>query len=316
MSTDAHPSESSESIRLGVSPLSWVNEVLEDLGRGTTAATCLAEAAAAGYRGVELSRIFPRDPALLSDLLNEYGLCFVSGWYSGFLAARDEVEELKAVEAHAVLLRACGAKVMVYGECGSMAGNALDIPLSHRVKLDIGTVAAYGRRLTRFADSVARDYGLAVSYHHHLMMVVETLDEVRAIMDATGPSVGLLLDTGHAMAGGFNYACLIDEFPSRINHIHLKDVRRDVLADVRSRDLSFNDAVRGGVFTVPGDGTVDFAPLANFLNQGSYSGWLVVEAEQDPTKAPPAATVARAHRFVADNIMPPGRSPTPSETDR
>jgi inosose dehydratase len=291
------------SVRLGISPLSWVNDVLEDLGRDTTPDVVLAEAAAAGFEGVEMSRIFPRDPARLSELLAGRGLAFVSGWHSGFLVERTVAEELEAVGEHAMLLRALGASVIVYGECGRMVADALDVPLAERLRLKERDWAPYGERLTRFADALAGEYGLGLAYHHHLMMVAETLDEVRALMASTGPSVGLLLDTGHATAGGFAYARLIEEFGPRINHIHLKDVRADVLADVRTRGLSFNDGVRAGMFTVPGDGAVDFTPLARFLGSGAYSGWLVVEAEQDPAKAPPAETVARARRFVAETIL-------------
>ncbi len=303
-------SDSIRSLRLGVSPLSWVNEVLDDLGRGTTAETVLAEAAAAGFEGVEMSRVLPREPARLAALLGRHGLAFVSGWHSGFLADRDVEAELDAVREHATLLRDAGATVMVYGECGSMAQDALDAPLADRTRLGAGDWGAYGERLTRFADALAREYGLGLAYHHHLMMVAETLDEVRAVMANTGSSVGLLLDTGHAAAGGFDYARLIEEFAPRINHIHLKDVRAGVLADVRGCGLSFNDGVRAGMFTVPGDGAVDFGAIARFLATGAYSGWLVVEAEQDPATAPPAETVARARRFVTEAILQPSLAGT------
>ena len=122
-------------------------------------------------------------------------------------------------------------------------------------------------------------------------------------MQVSGQAVGLLLDTGHAYAAGFDYALLIKEFGSRINHIHLKDVRRAVLSDVRERDRSFNEAVRGGMFTVPGDGDVDFSALTTFLSHGQYEGWLVVEAEQDPSKAPPLPTVTRAKNFVVSRML-------------
>ncbi|MFV0360744.1 myo-inosose-2 dehydratase [Tropicimonas sp.] len=292
-------------IRLGVSPLSWVNEVLEDLGRDTTAETVLTEARAAGFEGVEMSRAFPSDPDALAVLLAAHGLSFVSGWYNGFLAERGVDKELSEVRSHARLLRDCGARIMVYGECGHMAGNALDIPLADRLVLAPGDFAAHGERLTRFAEALRAEYGLTLVYHHHLMMVAEKLDEVRAVMDNTGEAVGLLLDTGHALAGGFDYSVLIEEYAARIGHIHLKDVRSDVMARVRSEAISFNDGVRAGMFTIPGDGSVDFAPLARFLATGAYSGWLVVEAEQDPAKAPPAETVARAHRYVSEHILHP-----------
>jgi inosose dehydratase len=294
-------------IRLGVSPLSWVNEVLQDLGGNIRAETCLSEAAAAGYSGVELSRIFPKQALELNALLARYGLSFISGWYNGFLAERDVGAELEAVRGHASLLRDCGANVMVYGECAHMADQALDIPLSGRLLLPRKDFAAYGARLTEFAKALRRDYGLDLAYHHHLMMVAERLDEVRALMAATGPAVGLLLDTGHAAAAGFDYASLIEEFGPRINHIHLKDVRGEVMVRVRKEGLSFNEGVRAGMFTVPGDGSVDFAPLARFLGTGKYKGWLVVEAEQDPAKAPPVETVARAHRFVVQEILHPAQ---------
>lgn len=297
----------SRTVRPGVSPLSWVNEVLEDLGRGTTAETCLAEAAAAGYAGVEMSRIFPRNATGLSDLLRRHDLSIVSCWHSGFLADREVDDEFGAVREHAELLRDAGATVIFYGECGSMARNALDIPLSGRLRLPADAWSRYGDRLTRFADTIAAEYDHALAYHHHLMMVAETLDETRAVMVATGPSVGLLLDTGHAAAAGFDHASVINEFGSRINHIHLKDLRAEVLADARARDLSFNDAVRGDLFTVPGDGSFDFAPLARFLGESTYAGWLVVEAEQGPDEAPPAAAVARARQFVTGNILEPAR---------
>jgi len=287
-------------LRLGISPLSWVNEVLDDLGKGTSAETCLSEAAAAGYAGVELSKIFPKDhPATLKRLLEGHGLALATGWYNGFLAGRSVEEELQAVVNHAELLAGCGCDVLVYGECARMADNALDIGMSARLQLAADEWGAYGERLTRFAEAVQQRFGLALSYHHHLMMVVQTLDEVRALMANTGPAVGLLLDTGHAWAAGYDYSILIDEFGGRINHIQLKDVRADIMADVHSRDLSFNQGVRNGMFTIPGDGVLDFSALSRFVNDGRYRGhWLVVEAEQDPQKAPPLETVTRAWRFV------------------
>lgn len=289
--------------RLGVSPLSWVNEVLADLGEGTTAEQCLSEAAQAGFVGVEMSRIFPRNAMALTTLLGKYRLQLISGWYDGFLAVRDVDSELAAVHQHASLLSDCGAKVMVYGECGWMTENALDVPLSLRKIFPSSQITAYADRLTRFADALYKKYGLRLAYHHHLMMVTETLNEISLLLSSCGASVGLLLDTGHATAAGFDYSALINAFGSRICHIHLKDVRPEVLQQVHAQGLSFNNAVRSGIFTIPGEGITDFAPLANFIASQGYSGWLVVEAEQDPSVAPPAETVSRAHQFVSENIL-------------
>lgn len=285
-------------VRLAVSPLSWTNDVLAELGGDTPATTCLAEAAAAGFDGVELGRLFPRDPARLRPLLKAEGLTLASGWHSGRLAEDDVAAERAAVCEHAALLRDMGCGVMVYGETAMMAGDApLDAPMSRRRIMDAADVPDYGRRLSDFADWLEGEYGLLLAYHHHLMMVAETFEETAAILDAA-PRARLLLDTGHAAAAGFDHVRLIDRFGDRIAHIHLKDLRPDVMARVRAEDASFNEGVRRGMFTVPGDGCVDFAPLARFVRD-HYAGWLVIEAEQDPAKAPPLPTVTRARRHVA-----------------
>lgn len=290
--------------QLGVSPLSWVNEVLPALGAGTTAEQCLREAKQAGYQGVELSRIFPREPGALQQLLSQHQLQLVSGWHDGFLTERSVAQELDAVHNHATLLQENGARVMVYGECGWMAENALDVPLNQRRLLPDDQVAAYAARLSAFADALFAQYGLRLAYHHHLMMVAETLPEIRALLAACSPAVGLLLDTGHATAAGFSYTQLIDEFADRICHIHLKDVRLDRLQQVRASGMTFNEAVLAGMFTVPGDGGIDYRPLAAFISRSGYRGWMVVEAEQDPATAPPLETVSRAQRYVAQHILP------------
>lgn len=284
---------------VGVSPLAWTNDVLHDLGGDIPVERCLDQAREAGYAGVELGRLFPREPDALRGLLEPRGLRLASGWHSGFLADDTVASELERVAAHADLLRDLSVGVMVYGECGAMApGDPLDRPMSQRLPLASLDVTAYAARLTRFARALHDRWGLQLVYHHHLMMVAETFDEVSSLLDRAGPAVGLLLDTGHAAAAGFDYARLIARFGDRIRHIHLKDVRPDVMARVRAGDVSFNQGVRSGMFTVPGDGGVDFQPLADFVHRYGYPGWLIVEAEQDPTVAEPLSTVSRARAFL------------------
>lgn len=283
-----------QGVRLAVSPLSWTNDVLADLGGDTPVETCLSEAASARYQGVELGRLFPRDAAVLKPLLDAPGLALASGWYSGELAVRDQAEERRAVKPHAALLAEMGCDVMVYGEVAMMAGDApLDAPMSQRLIMDDS--AAYAARLSEFATWLHGEYGLRLAYHHHLMMVAETLPEIAAIFDRAGPELGLLLDTGHAAAAGFDYTALIKRFGDRITHIHLKDMRAEIMQRVRDEDASFNAGVRAGMFTVPGDGVLDFAPVARFVRDSGYRGWLVVEAEQDPAKAHPLTYAHMGH---------------------
>lgn len=291
-------------IQLGVSPLSWTNDVLLDLGDNIPLKTCLKQAASAGYQGIELGRKFPRTTAELAPLLKEVNLRLASGWHSGFLADRSVAEEVAAVQPHAALLKALGAKVMVYGECGKMPGsNPLDEPLSLSPVLSCVNIDDYARKVSEFANILLREFGLKLAYHHHLMMLVEQHDELQEFLTKTSDNVGLVLDSGHAFAGGVNLAQTIERFGHRVVHIHLKDVRPDVLRQVQLDNLSFNDAVRAGLFTVPGEGCIDYAPLIEFVATSDYQGWLIVEAEQDPQKEEPFAAVSRAFRWAQNTFQ-------------
>lgn len=287
-------------VRLGCSPLSWTNDVLEDLGDDTPLAQCLSEMAQAGYEGTELGRKYPRNAETLAPLLTTHELALASGWYSGRLAEREVEEEWEEVASHAQLLRALGCTIMVYGECGAMVPSVspLDEKMSRRLTLSRQSMAPYAARLAAFDARLRSQYGIRLAYHHHLMMVAETFQEICQLFDTLSGEVGLLLDTGHAMAAGFDYRRLIDRYGPRICHIHLKDVRPAVLERVRGQDLSFNAAVRAGMFSVPGDGCIDFGPLADFVVQSGYQGWMVVEAEQDPAMTPPFAAVKRGRAAI------------------
>ncbi|WP_292969248.1 myo-inosose-2 dehydratase [Pantoea sp. UBA4549] len=291
-------------IQLGVSPLSWTNDVLPDLGDTISLEICLKQAASAGYQGIELGRKFPRTHAALAPLLHEAGLQLASGWHSGFLADRSVAEEIAAVHSHAELLKASGANVMVYGECGRMPGaHPLDKPLSFSPALRCLNVDDYARKVSEFADILLSRYGLKLAYHHHLMMLVEQHHELDEFLTKTSESVGLVLDSGHAIAAGVDLKQITTRFGHRVVHIHLKDIRADILHRVQKEDLSFNDAVRAGLFTVPGEGCIDYSSLIDFVTHSDYRGWLIVEAEQDPQKEEPFAAVSRAFRWIQNTFL-------------
>jgi inosose dehydratase len=275
-------------VRLGISPIGWSNDDLPELGGDTALETCLAEARLAGFQGIELGNKFPRDPAVLRPILERHGLSLISGWYSGRLLDRSVTEELAVIEVHRALLVAMGCAVLVYAETSrSIAGDRCR-PLSGRPRLGDGGWRDFGGRLTDLAQRLSRR-GIRLVYHHHIGSVVESEAEIDRLMAATGDSVALLLDTGHLAFAGVDPAVLARRYGHRIAHVHCKDVRRDVLAGVRAGDASFLAAVLDGVFTVPGDGCIDFGAVLAALAAADYRGWLVVEAEQDPAKAPPLA---------------------------
>jgi inosose dehydratase len=274
------------SIRFGVSPIAWVNDDMPELGGDTPLATILADARDIGFAGVELGGKFPRDPVVLKPLLDGYGLGLVGGWYSGELLDRDVEAEIAAAQGHLALLKAMGATVWVHAETSNAIHGRRDTPLRKTPRLDAAGWATFGSRTTAFADYL-QGQGLRFAYHHHLGTVVEGPGDLDAFIRATGPSVGLTLDTGHAALGGIDPIAAIRAHPGRIAHVHCKDVRAEVFAQVRADDASFLDGVLAGMFTVPGDGGLDYAAVMRALGDIGYAGWIVVEAEQDPAIADP-----------------------------
>ncbi len=274
------------SIRFGVSPIGWVNDDMPELGGDTPLETILADARDIGFTGVELGGKFPRDAAVLRPLLGGYGLDLVGGWYSGELLVRDVEAEIAAAQDHLALLKAMGSTVFVHAETSNAVHGQRGTPLSRTPRLDTVGWEMFGARMTGFADYI-QGQGLRFAYHHHLGMVVERPDDLEAFLKITGPSVGLTLDTGHAALGGIDPVAAIRAHPERIAHVHCKDVRRAVFAEVQGKDASFLDGVLAGMFTVPGDGGLDYAAVMRALADVGYSGWIVVEAEQDPAIANP-----------------------------
>jgi inosose dehydratase len=280
-------------VRIGINPLTWTNDDLPELGDDNSLETCLSEARLAGYEGVELGRKFPRDAAVLGPILKKHQLDLVSGWYSARLLERSVQDEIKAMQAHADLLGKLNSKVMVFAEVSRCVHGERSIPLSQRPRMAEQEWRRFCERLEAVAEHL-KSQGLKLAYHHHMGTVIQAEDEVDRMMDSTR-SVGLLLDTGHLTFAGGDPMRALKRHAGRIVHVHCKDIRKDRLAQARKRDSSFLDAVLGDVFAVPGDGSIDFEPILEALASHHYSGWLVVEADQDPAKAHPLTHARIGH---------------------
>jgi inosose dehydratase len=285
------------SIRLGINPITWTNDDVPSLGGDTPLETCLAETRAAGFAGTELGGKFPRDSKALAQVLNAHDLALVSGWFDGRILERDIDAEFEAVRAHLSLLRDLGARHVVYADTSRGRHDAIWRPISDRPRLTEQDWEPYGRKITALADRMA-DFGVGMAFHHHMGTIVETDDEIDTLMSVTGRSVGLLYDTGHCLFSGGDPAALLARHIDRVVHVHCKDVRPAVLARARAVDMSFMDAVLEGIFTVPGDGMLDYASLLRPLAERGYAGWLVVEAEQDPVRAPPLDYATKGFRSL------------------
>ncbi|MCG8423534.1 MAG: myo-inosose-2 dehydratase [Proteobacteria bacterium] len=283
--------------RIGINPLTWTNDDMPELGGDISLEQCLSEARQAGYQGIELGHKFPRDPERLEPLLRTYQLSLISGWYSGRLLDRTVEQEIAAMTPHLDLLCAMGCEVVVFAEITGCVHGKRQTPLSRRPRLSLDEYKDLGERLTRIAQHCG-SRGLRLSYHHHMGTVVETESEVDALMAHSGDSVFLVLDTGHIFYAGGDPVAVARRYGTRIAHVHCKDVRPRVLDESRKRDRSFLDSVLAGVFTVPGDGCIDYASLLPILRDAGYSGWLVVEAEQDPAQAHPLTYATMGYRHL------------------
>lgn len=284
-------------VRIGINPITWTNDDVPELGGDTPLETCLAETAQAGYRGTELGGKFPRRSAELGPILAAHGLELVSGWYDGRILDREVEEEFDAILPHLTLLRDLGAKRVVYADTSRGRHDAIHAPISQRPRLADDEWAAYGRKITELSERFA-EFGVGMAFHHHMGTIVETDAEVGRLMASTGEAVGLLFDTGHCLFSGGDPQSLLERHLDRVVHFHCKDVRKPVLEKARAKDMSFMAAVMEGIFTVPGDGAVDFLALLKPLARRGYGGWLVVEAEQDPAKAHPLTYATKGYRSL------------------
>jgi inosose dehydratase len=269
-------------ILYGTNPIAWSNDDDQTLGAQISLETCLNEAAAIGFDGIEKGHKFPTEPVMLNAVLAARGLKFVSGWHSLNLLAHSVAAEKQAIQPHLDLLKAMGCTVCIVCETSNAIHGNDRKAVNDRPKLPQKDWTSFGRDVEAIAQHTAAQ-GLHLVYHHHMGTIVETEAEIDALMAATGPATKLLLDTGHIQFGGGDPLAVARRHINRVRHIHAKNVRPAVMRQVREDRLSFLEGVRRGVFTVPGDpeGGVDFQPVLAVAARHSYSGWLVIEAEQD-----------------------------------
>jgi len=295
-------------VRIGVNPLSWMNDDLPSLGGETALETALSEGKEIGYEGFELGNKFPKDGPGLKAKLDAFGLACVSGWYSGFLGEDTVEAEIERCKAHMAKLQYNDVKVVVYGECAGTIQGQIDTPLAKRPRFaNDAAWQAYAERLNTFGAHLIATYGIRLAYHHHVGAYVESPDDVDRLMALTDPAkVGLLYDTGHAYFGGATDPnTLLKKHVSRVVHVHCKDVRPKVIAQARNDGWSFLNGVLFGTFTVPGDGVIDYDAVLATLHAAGYEGWLVVEAEQDPAVAPSYAYAKKGYetlRGIVDRL--------------
>jgi inosose dehydratase len=287
--------------RIGIAPISWVNDDIPGLGDHYTQDQVLSEMAELGYVATEMGRLFSQDPPSLRAKLNQYGIELASKFIGVLFSDRSRLEkELETFRSWAEYLRDMGCKYAIVCEMGgSMHWDPRRAPEEKTIqRLTDSEWESLVDGLHRAAH-ICQELGMELVYHFHAGTVVETAEEIDRLMELTDPNlVHLLYDTGHALYGGYDPAELPHRYEDRIRYVHLKDVRRDVLEQVRREQLDFRTAVLRGMFTVPGDGCIDFVPIFSKLIEMGYNGWIIVEAEQDPAVAHPYTYAKMAKEYI------------------
>ncbi len=285
------------SVKIGVSPISWTNDDMPELGRDTTVEQCLQEGREAGYRGFELGGKWPREVSVLEPLFRKYDMDVVSSWFCGGLLNDTLEGEIERITPHMQLLKELGTDVIVYCEMDSCVHGDIDSPLSKRPILNDDQWKDWTKKLDQLAKYTL-SHGMKLAYHHHMGTVVQIEEEVDKLMAMTSNDLGLVFDTGHFIYAGADPLSVYKKHRDRVLHIHCKDVREDILKDALESDSSFLNAVLNGVYTVPGDGMFDFPGLFKMVSNNDFKGWIVVEAEQDPAKAHPLTYVTMGYKNI------------------
>ena len=288
-----------EDVKLGIAPIAWTNDDMPDLGAENTFEQCVSEMALAGFTGCEVGNKYPKDPAVLKAALDLRGLTIANQWFSSFVLSKPMEEVEKDFIAQCKFLKAVGADTIGASEQSYSIQGQMHTPVFEckyvMVQKEWERFAKGMNRLGEIADSM----GMKLVYHHHMGTVVQTAAEIDKMMDMTDPDkFSLLFDSGHLAYCGEDYVEVLKKHVKRVKHIHLKDIRPDVVKKVKDEKLSFLQGVRAGAFTVPGDGCIDFAPIFDILDAAGYKGWMIVEAEQDPAKANPLEYALKAREYI------------------
>ncbi|MFA6709073.1 MAG: myo-inosose-2 dehydratase [Fusobacterium sp.] len=291
-----------DNIKLGIAPIAWTNDDLPELGKENTFEQCVSEMALAGFTGSEVGNKYPKDTKVLREKLEMRGIKICNAWFSTFFAAGKEEETIAEFIKHRDFLHEMGAKII---GCSEQTYSIQGLDKSIFEEKPVFTAEEWDRVFKGYNKlaALAEEKGMKVCLHHHMGTGVQTPEEVKTFMEGTNDDVYLLFDSGHIYySEGSQEATekLLKDYIKRIAHIHLKDVRDEVVAEIKNEKGSFLEGVKKGTFTIPGDGNIDFEPLFKIIGDADYKGWMVVEAEQDPSLANPCEYALKARKFIAE----------------
>ena len=289
-------------VSLGIAPIGWTNDDMPDLGKENTFEQTVSEMALAGFTGSEVGSHYPADHKALKKALDLRGMTICNQWFSSFLISRPYEETEEAFRKQCDFLTQVGAKCIGVSEQSYSIQGMLDRPIQEgKYVMNDEEWDLLTEGLNKLGQ-IAKEKGMVLTFHHHMGTVVQTEEEIDRFMASVDPElVFLLFDSGHLSFAGIDPEKVLRKYVNRVRHVHLKDLRKNVVEQSRNEKWSFLKGVREGTFTVPGDGDVDFAPIFKILEEADYKGWVVVEAEQDPAKANPFEYALKARKYIAEH---------------
>lgn len=288
-------------IQLAIAPIAWTNDDMPELGSENTFEQCISEMSLARFTGTEIGNKYPKDPKVLDQYLSIRGLKVASAWFSAFLTTKPFEETAESFKAHRDFLHEMGAKVIVVAEQGHSIQGIMTAPVFDEKPIFTDEEwQKLAEGLEKLGD-LAHEKDMEIVYHHHMGTGVQTTEEIDRLMEMTDPAkVKLLFDTGHLVFSGESPITIYNRYKDRIKHIHFKDIRQEMAEEIKTEKDSFLNAVKKGVFTVPGDEMIDFSPIWTAIEASDYEGWIVVEAEQDPAKANPFEYAVKARSYIRE----------------
>jgi inosose dehydratase len=292
-------------IQFGIAPIGWTNDDMPELGGNITFEQSISEMALAGYAGCEVGNKFPvNDLPLLKHQLELRKLRICNQWFSFELTKKPFDLVKNDFEKHIQFLHFFGTKVSGGAECGNTIHGNPNIPIHNRKPASTQEWNLLSKGLNELGRFSLEEYGIKLSYHHHIGTMVESDEEVERLMNETHPEyVGLNYDCGHFALANEDAVAAFEKYHKRVSHIHLKDIRGPIKDMVDEQGLSFLDAVRKGVFTVPGDGNLPIDSIINLISKKGYDGWVVVEAEQDPALANPLEYAIKGLEYLKKQFI-------------
>jgi inosose dehydratase len=288
-------------VYLGITPTGWTNDDMPGLGDDIPFEQCVSEMALAGFEGCSVGHKYPKDPEVLKRELDLRGLRVSEPWASTLFTVKEmEDRTVENFRQQMAFIKEMGGTDVVVAELGHAVHQQPVYVLANKPVFSDEQWGRMVEGLNRLGRMAAEE-NMRLCYHHHMGTGVQTRAEVDRLMNDTDPEVvHLLFDTGHLYWAGDDPLDMARAYADRIKHVHLKDIRKDVLDSCMERKMSFLESVIEGAFTVPGDGVIDFEPIFRTLADAGYEGWLIVEAEQDPHKANPLEYAMKARAYLRE----------------